>query len=321
MLVTVDQVRELLARVENPKLDFKSSDYDWDNEGNNELAKDLMATGNVLPRGTEPGYILIGVNEATDGTGIATGVSSSSHLDDAKLHQKVSGVLNRTPSFSYMPVDIDGKSIGVYEVRPGGRPFYALRDSGKRHRLKRFEARYRNGSATEVASPDQIIEWSREDDVLAHEIRELELEKLRIEAKLCPSIHQSGMSRTGSSEQVEVRLTLRNDGDNSFDIARVWGSVSFTDAFYESIRKTGAVGISKVPPFVREVDFGQPRRLRGGTQRDTSFKISRDLLTPHIASVGLSFPSSWTFDWFDVSVEMTCMAGSRTETAYCRIRF
>lgn len=82
------------------------------------------------------------------------------------MQQKISVLLNRTPNVSYYPMLIDGLSIGVFEIHPGGRPFYPLKEKGKLHRLVRFEARVRLGTSTDVASPDQIQSWVQEDEAL-----------------------------------------------------------------------------------------------------------------------------------------------------------
>ena len=56
----------------------------------------------------------------------------SKHVDDAVLHQKVRDHLNKTPDFTYGAVDV-GVSVGVYEIRPSGRPYFATRDGVCKH--------------------------------------------------------------------------------------------------------------------------------------------------------------------------------------------
>jgi hypothetical protein len=162
MSITVELINQLSARREGPALDFKKAQYDWSSGGNLELAKDLMAIANGLASGSAPGYILIGVDEKTDGTGEVIGVDVSKHLDDASMQQKVSSLLNRMPRFSYATALVDGKSVGAFEIHPGGRPFYPLRDQGRQ--LTRFQALIRNGSSTDVAAPDQVLAWAHEDE-------------------------------------------------------------------------------------------------------------------------------------------------------------
>ncbi len=164
MPITANIVLELISRHEGPILDFKVTQYNWNNEGNLELAKDLMAIANGLSLVSPPGYILIGVDINPDQTGRLVGVEPTAHLDDANMHQKVKSILNRPPSFLYAPIEIDRLSIGVFEIFPGGRPYYPLKNRGNRNKLTRFEARIRIGSSTDVASPEQIQSWLREDE-------------------------------------------------------------------------------------------------------------------------------------------------------------
>lgn len=124
MPLDADTIRSLAAQREGTRLDFKSQQYDWKSDGNLELAKDLMAMANALgPRGGNA-HILIGVQELSDHSGQVVGVAPSDHLDDASMHQKVQGLLNRVPDFSYVQVEVDGASVGVFEVRPGRRPIF-----------------------------------------------------------------------------------------------------------------------------------------------------------------------------------------------------
>jgi predicted HTH transcriptional regulator len=128
--ITPDLVCALAARRESSHLDFKAQQYDWAREGNHEFAKDLMAIGNSLMVHSQPGYILIGVKESQDDrTGIIEGISLEKHLDDGIMQEKVKGLVNRVPKFSYSVVNVDEKLVGVIAIRPGARPFYALRAS------------------------------------------------------------------------------------------------------------------------------------------------------------------------------------------------
>jgi len=154
MAITAEAVRELVARGEGTTVDFKRQEYDWKTKPN-EFAKDLMAMANSLPRGANPAYILLGV----DNNGSL--VNMTTHLDDADWHVKVKYLLNRTPSFSYTPVDLDGLSIGVLEVLASGRPFFPIKDAPP---LVRHHALVRDGTSTDVASPTQIVEWARIDE-------------------------------------------------------------------------------------------------------------------------------------------------------------
>lgn len=179
MNATASVIRTIVSGTEGPKVDFKEKQYDWNDkkkDNNAELAKDLMAIANTLGPNGGNGYILIGVKELSDGTGEVVGVPSSDHMNDASMHQKVAAWLSDTPRFSYYSVDVDGLSVGVFEITPGGRPYFAITAKGG---LQNGVALYRNGSSAAAARPNQIIEWYREDH--ANEFREAEVEALRIQ--------------------------------------------------------------------------------------------------------------------------------------------
>ena len=178
MPITEQKVRELAAHGEHSRLDFKRDMYDWSRSGTNaELAKDLMAIANELHAHAEPGYILVGIDD--DGT--ILGVPPTSHVDDADLHQKVANLLNEIPPFSYSVVDTGGLSIGVFEIRPGRRPYFPVKDSGAS--LRRRVPLHRNGTSTDVASPLMVLEWAKQDDPNLHRLRSLELRELEERAR------------------------------------------------------------------------------------------------------------------------------------------
>lgn len=215
--ISPEAIRELGARREGTALDFKRDDYDWDGAGRIELAKDLMAIANSLAVG-QVGFILIGVDEADDRTGTIVGVPAGGHFDDADLHGKVSPWLNRTPVFSYAPVEVDGLSVGAYRIQGGGRPFFSLRDhhKGDAH-LFRYQPLLRNGSSTEVASPDQVVQWAREDDPLAR--RALSLQAELYEAGLTPQPMVEGSSYMRGPEYCKFRITITNGGSQGFSVS------------------------------------------------------------------------------------------------------
>ncbi len=160
MPISADRVRELAARGERTTLVLRTENYDWEAPriANAELARDLMALANVLGPSASPAYILIGVR--SDGT--IVGVPPASHLDEGSLRQRVKDLLNKVPRFSYGPIEVDGLSVGVYEISPGGRPYFPLKDAAPS--LEKHVAKHRDGTATETASPSMVLEWSREDD-------------------------------------------------------------------------------------------------------------------------------------------------------------
>ena len=158
--ISADRVRELAARGERTTLVLKTEDYNWaaPRTASAELARDLMALANVLGPSASPAYILIGVGH----DGAIVGIPRASHLEDASLHQKVKDLLNKVPRFSYRSIDVDGRSVGVYEISAGGRPYFPLKDATPS--LQKHVAKYRDGNTTETASPSMVLEWHREDD-------------------------------------------------------------------------------------------------------------------------------------------------------------
>jgi hypothetical protein len=168
------------ARREGPRLEFKESPHGT----NEELAKDLMAMANILPPGGRA-HTLLGVRERPDGTGQTVGAETG-RLGDAEFQQKVKGLLNRVPRFTFASIQADERSIGVFEIDgTGHRPFYPLRDAGV---LRRFVPLKRVGTSTDVASPDEVLEWKREDQPTAqpwHELRRIPADaRVRIMAGL-----------------------------------------------------------------------------------------------------------------------------------------
>lgn len=151
-----DKVRELAARVEDHRLDFKSGLY----ASNDELAKDLMTFANLLPPGST-GHIILGIKQLPDDTGEIVGVDLGA-CRDSHYQQKVAGKLNRSPQFTFFPIQLpEGELVGVFEiVGIGERPYFPLVTSGN---LKKFIPQKRLGSSTADASPDEVREWVLED--------------------------------------------------------------------------------------------------------------------------------------------------------------
>jgi hypothetical protein len=149
------RLRELAARVEDHRLDFKAERY----SSNEELAKDLMVFANLLPPGSTA-HILIGVRQRSDDAGEIVGCA----LDvdrDSNYQQKVAGKLNRTPQFTFYPFLLPEGEVGAFEITGvGERPYFPLLNVGK---LRKFVPVKRQGSSTADASPDEVMEWVLED--------------------------------------------------------------------------------------------------------------------------------------------------------------
>lgn len=290
MPIDANLVRTLAAQSEGTRLDFKIEQYNWKAEGNLELAKDLMAMANALSPGGSNAYILIGVKESADRSGEIIGVAPAVHLDDASMHQKVHPHLNRTPDFSYVQVDVDGVSVGVFEVRPGGRPIYATVTKGP---LSRGVARYRDGSSTppDGAWPNRIIEWFQEDH--ANLLREAEVEALRIQTVARPVI--VGGSVSGNSWEFHVR----NGGMVPFTVSAVSAAVLPSAHVW---RENGLEPPSEMPRFPAKV-MGiarEPMRPEGPGAK-SRIEFDADALTRQLLdrSGVRSLPH-----WFDIEIHV-----------------
>lgn len=221
------EIRSLVARRESTALDFKELMYPNNDAGTAELAKDIVAMANLLPRyASERAHILIGVRELPDGTGEIVGFNPESWVNDAALQQKVRSQLNRSPTFSWATLTVDGLTIGVLEISSGPRPFFALRDKAS---LKRHHALIRVGSSTDIASPDQIVEWATQDTGIS--VRLLEAEKLEAEQLLKPKV--SPAHRHENDGLLTQQIRLSNEGLSPFEIVQ---AVCFWQLDHEKLR-------------------------------------------------------------------------------------
>lgn len=210
-MITEEHFRELCARREGPALDFKEAFYPNSDAGSVEMAKDVIAMANLLPQHSiSAAHILVGVRENSDGYGDIVGFSHEPWMIDSNLQQKVKSLLNRTPSFSFTLLQVDGVSVAALTILPGRRPYYALRDKGT---LRRNAALIRVGSSTDVASPDEIIEWGSQDSLLR--VRHLEAEKLEAEQLVKPKFAPLGAPREPGLRMWRFRLS--NEGIAPFE--------------------------------------------------------------------------------------------------------
>jgi hypothetical protein len=300
--MTPELVAELIARRESPTLDFKGEQYDWDEDGNLELAKDLMAIANGLAPGSAPGYILIGVDTETDQTGRVVGVNPTVHLDDAAMHQKVNHILNRCPHFQYAPIEIDGQSVGVFEIRPGGRPFYPLRTSGRKHRLSRFEARIRVGSSTDVASPEQIQSWAREDDAESRDLRRVEIEIREAQLVIRPGLSivkgDFFKDRESGDDQIIHEVSVHNLGESRFSVVSFVQTWRLSEAFYAQVADKEHQRASADLVLRRAPDV--PVSVPPGGQVALEVSLSAAELVEYIASAcDLHIASTIWYEWVD----------------------
>lgn len=155
-------IEKLLYEEESTTLDFKEEQYCFENGTKYqkcELLKDILAFANAWRR--EDSYILVGVKEVRGSKSIVIGISEEEKLDDAKLQQFINQKINKPVHFEYRNISIEDKTIGVIKIplENNIRPFYANNDC---EHVKKNDVKIRRGSATETATPDEIIEMSKD---------------------------------------------------------------------------------------------------------------------------------------------------------------
>jgi hypothetical protein len=266
-----------------------------------------MAMANALSPGAAPAHILIGVEN--DGT--ITGIPATSHTDDAALHQKVNGWLNRTPTFEYVPVDVDGHSVGVYTIQPGRRPYFPLKDSAPS--LQKHVARYRDGTSTEVASPQMILEWDREDDPMRHQQRLLEVRKLefdirRQEAQALVRAHFSHVPGINEGGHTDLNLILLNQGSCGITIEDLKCRVGWSTSFHQTLESANIV----LPPTYSEPYWRTPLKyfVPAGKEWRHLFRWSREDKRRHFDFFNLQVVDVVGFrqEWATFHFELVCQS-------------
>ena len=151
----------LCLRGESINVDYKREQYKFYNatpQDKSELLKDIISMANSGCTGSS--YILIGVEEQADKTGMIVGIRQGEVIDDALLHQFVNKKTNRDVPFSSYVVasGIEGRDvIQIIEIASCvlQRPFFLLKPFGK---LSENMVYYRDGTSTAVANPEQVSE-------------------------------------------------------------------------------------------------------------------------------------------------------------------
>jgi hypothetical protein len=262
-------LRALLARVEGPNLDFKASFYENSDAGNAELAKDLMAMANALPSGaTERAYLLFGVQETTGGAVVA-GVELPAWATDSNLHQKVSTLLNRCPTFLWQVAELDDKLIGVMAVSSGGRPYFPLRDKGV---LRRHVPMVRVGSSTDVASPDQVVAWAQEDH--GGIVRRLELQKLEAELAVRAVIVPAGYFIGGGTD-AQFDFHFINESLSSIELTAADVSWRLDREVLRPALTALHVRLLDLPPEVRTGGLFRRQTLRSKDAADVGVRVTQ----------------------------------------------
>jgi hypothetical protein len=273
MSISEDDVRQLAARREDQSLEFKERFYGPDD--NAEMAKDIMAMANNL-NADDVGHILFGVAEnPEDHTGVIKGLEIPNWVTDSNLQQKVRSRLNKTPSFSWSNLLVDGFMIGVIEIHAGGRPFFPLKDEKA---LRRHIALRRIGSSTDIASPEDIIGWFRADELRRG--RDLEIERMEQEVAVIPRVEDRMRSR--NDRTVTQTVAVANDGHAMFSVASV--SVAWEMRVPEWLMQEQDnllhSGVEKPGPLVVEVPC-PTGTIKSGEVRDIKFSTPLELLHDH----------------------------------------
>jgi len=312
MPISAEKIRELAARGERQTLDYKRDDYAWGNAAANaELAKDIMNMVNAFGPTAEPAYILLGVDD--DGTivGLAT-----PHQDDADLHQRVDALLIRRPRFTYGAVEVDGLSVGVYEIRPGGRPMYPRRDSGT---LRKDVALVRNGTSSVVATPDEIQGWAREDDPARHQLQQLELAKAAAEARPHAALSVDNMENGGDGAKVSI--AIENTGRSGFFIDAAEWRGEWNQSALRSGLAEAQFGTDYLPP---SGNIETPRGLiPPGKRLRLEFRFTRAQAFDHFKAFDVRY-SGYNGSWLAYHVSVQCrtdLGGSETFSCTARQGF
>ena len=159
MPLDLQLLESLLHEAEGASLDFKSSQYPFENAHDGEkaeLLKDILAFANSWRRTTA--YILIGVEEVKGERSNVVGVEK--HLDDASLHQFVNGKTQRPVEFNYQVFQIEGTTIGAIEIPLQKRPVYLKK---RFDRLRALDVFMRDGSSTRTATLEEIAKMGAEE--------------------------------------------------------------------------------------------------------------------------------------------------------------
>ena len=158
MNITAEFIKQLVEHPESETLDVKGDQYPFakaDNNDKSEILKDLMAFANAFI--DVDAYILVGVRQQTTPPHRIVGISTN--IDDAKFQQLVKAKLEKTLSFDYQALDVDGVAVGIFRVPPQNGPFILKKDFGK---LLRTQLPLRRGTTSDYVSLSGYVELAQE---------------------------------------------------------------------------------------------------------------------------------------------------------------
>lgn len=274
--ITAELVRELCARGEGSRLDFKRDPPygDWKSKGRLDFLKDLISLANSVPAGDATAHLLLGVaEEEPERFGKVTGFQPEPHISDAGLHEVCVGTLNRVPPFRYQLVEVDGHLVGVVELGSGERPYFLIREGNDK--LRRNVAYYREGSRNTEASPQQVVQWAREDGALR--LHSLQVEAL--EVQLTPDLRIKVEHGGRSGSLYHWGLKVRNAGETRFDVVSVavkWYSTPQLEEWARTHGRPGVAAGTDVPGPFPCAESIIPAVVEPGQYLETRIKVEAD---------------------------------------------
>ncbi len=169
----IPHISDLLSRFEGESIDFKQKEYDFASGDDSkrktaraEFVKDVLSMYNT-PR-TNDAFIVLGVAKHLDGSYELTGVSR--HFDDAELQSKFTDWVSPIPHFTYHPIELEGKNIGLIRIPPNQQvgPAIPIKDlpSGKSDMLRKQCIYLRRSSMNVQATLEEqqrVFRWFRGD--------------------------------------------------------------------------------------------------------------------------------------------------------------
>lgn len=223
MAISLEDIKQLCMEGESNHLDYKLEQYPFVGVSapeKAELLKDVLALANAFRKGTA--YILIGVAQQPDGSGLIVGLPKENFIDDAKLQQFINEKTNRVVEFSSYAVEIDcANIIQVIEIQlQRERPYYPQRALGGINAGTVF---IRIGSSTRIATPDEIALMGKEEQ-LKHNQHDIDI-SLIVPGNEIENINFSALE-ISLSDQPPI-----DSNPGRFDITVLSRPITFTKKF------------------------------------------------------------------------------------------
>ena len=154
--MTEEELLRLIQQPEGETLDYKSAGYDFP-AGRHKFVKDVLALANTPRDGSA--FIVFGIDWSASTGSVVVGLGRQ--LDDAELQSQFpTAKIDPRPRFTYHPLQVQGKQIGVLEVPiTQGGPFTAIDDLERvknTPKIRRGAVYHRHGSTNEVAAGGEL---------------------------------------------------------------------------------------------------------------------------------------------------------------------